>query len=295
MIGSGLLAVDKPPEHTSFDVIARLRKILGIKKLGHTGTLDPMATGVLPVLIGRACKIQNFLEYSDKEYLAEVLFGIETDTEDITGAVVKKCTNIPTCLQMQDILENFRGSIMQTPPMYSAVKVAGKRLYELARQGAEIERRPRSITIYELELLGFDFERKSAKLRVRCSKGTYIRTLVVDIARALGSCATLAGLRRTSVGNIEVGSCITLEDIEKLVSEGKLSEYILQVDRIFAHEPEIFLTKYQKKEFLNGVRLPCSSVKNTKIGSRYRVYCEDSFLGIARMDEDGLRHEFLNI
>ncbi len=294
MIISGLLPVDKPSGHTSFDVIARLRKILGIKKLGHTGTLDPMATGVLPVLIGRACKAQAMLECADKEYIADISFGICTDTQDITGTVIGTNPYMPTRCELERVIESFKGDIQQIPPMYSAIKSGGKRLYDLARQGVEVERKPRSIAIYELELMYVDMEKRQAKIRVKCSKGTYIRTLAEDMGKAAGSCATLSALRRTMAASFEIGQCLTLEQIESLCASGSIAEHIVPMDRLFPRYSAISLNEGQKKRFLNGARLTSEDLGELAKGD-YRVYAGGEFLGTAVFKCGELRHQLLNI
>ena len=184
----GILVIDKPKSYTSFDVVAVMRKLCGEKKIGHTGTLDPMATGVLPILVGKATRCAPFLDDTDKEYEAEFQLGLSTDTQDITGKVVSETPHRVTKADIEAVLPQFRGEIQQLPPMYSAVQIDGKRLYSLARQGIEVERETRPVTIYQCDLLSFDEETQKGTLRIMCSKGTYVRTLCSDIGVAYLGC-----------------------------------------------------------------------------------------------------------
>lgn len=209
---AGIIVMDKPADFTSFDVVAKLRGILHIKKIGHTGTLDPMATGVLVVCVGRATKLVSKLTAEEKIYEAGVLFGEKYDTGDITGKLIKNDSVVITEDDFRTACQQFVGDIDQIPPMYSAKKVNGKKLYEYAREGIEVEREPERIHIHSIELLGFDFPH--AQIRVHCSKGTYIRTLIEDIAEAAGTVGTMESLRRTKNGDFSIEDAVTFEQLE---------------------------------------------------------------------------------
>ena len=208
---NGIVIVDKPQGWTSQDVTARLRRVFNTRRIGHGGTLDPMATGVLPVFVGRATRGVEFFEHAEKTYEATLRLGITTDTEDITGTVLTESPVSVTREQLEAVLPRFRGDILQVPPMYSALKVNGQKLYELARKGREVERQPRPITIHRLECL--EFSGQSARLLVRCSKGTYIRTLCKDIGEALGCGGCMAVLRRVQAGEYTIAEAVPLETL----------------------------------------------------------------------------------
>ncbi len=209
---AGIIVMDKTADFTSFDVVAKLRGILHIKKIGHTGTLDPIATGVLVVCVGRATKLVSKLTAEEKIYEAGVLFGEKYDTGDITGKLIKNDSVVITEDDFRTACQQFVGDIDQIPPMYSAKKVNGKKLYEYAREGIEVEREPERIHIYSIELLGFDFPH--AQIRVHCSKGTYIRTLIEDISEAAGTVGTMESLRRTKNGDFSIEDAVTFEQLE---------------------------------------------------------------------------------
>ena len=209
---AGIIVMDKPADFTSFDVVAKLRGILHIKKIGHTGTLDPIATGVLVVCVGRATKLVSKLTAEEKIYEAGVLFGEKYDTGDITGKLIKNDSVVIAEDDFRTACQQFVGDIDQIPPMYSAKKVNGKKLYEYAREGIEVEREPERIHIYSIELLGFDFPH--AQIRVHCSKGTYIRTLIEDISEAAGTVGTMESLRRTKNGDFSIEDAVTFEQLE---------------------------------------------------------------------------------
>lgn len=209
---AGILVMDKPKDFTSFDVVAKLRGILHIKKIGHTGTLDPIATGVLVVCVGRATKLVSKLTAEEKVYEAGVLFGEKYDTGDITGKLIKKSDTVITEDDFRKACDKFVGDIDQIPPMYSAKKVNGKKLYEYAREGIEVEREPEQIHLYSIDLMSFDFPH--AQIRVHCSKGTYIRTLIEDISEAAGTVGTMESLRRTRNGDFSIDEAVTFEELE---------------------------------------------------------------------------------
>lgn len=231
-MANGILIIDKPEDWTSHDVVARCRRLLGERRIGHAGTLDPMATGVLPVFVGRATKAVSFAESGEKEYLAALRLGLVTDTQDITGEVLATHdASAVTEADIRAILPRFTGEISQIPPMYSAVKVHGQRLYALARKGQEVERKPRNITVFQLELAGRTDE-GDFLLRCRCSKGTYLRTLCHDIGQALGPGGTMTALRRTMAAGYELSQAVTLEDIQ-----ARGEALLRPVDTLFAQYP----------------------------------------------------------
>ena len=280
---TGIIIMDKPRGWTSHDVVARLRGLLREKKIGHSGTLDPMATGVLPVFVGRATRAIEFVDNADKEYLAHLRLGIATDTQDITGTVLYECKQNVSESELREVLERFTGPISQLPPMYSAVKVGGKKLYELARKGIEIERRPRDIVIHKLELVGRKGE--DFILRIACAKGTYVRTLCSDIGEALGCGGTLTGLRRTRAGGFTEAEAHTIEAVEKSAFEGRAAELLKPVDSLFAEHPAIYLYPAQEKKCRNGADF---EVKDKPVGT-YRVYGPDGeFLAIGDVSSRGL-------
>jgi len=250
---NGILIIDKPAGWTSMDVCAKIRGILREKRVGHGGTLDPMATGVLPVFVGRATRAVEFAENGRKEYLAGLRLGVTTDTQDVTGTVLENRPVTAGREALETALEKFRGEIEQIPPMYSAVKIQGKKLYELARKGKEVERKPRPVTIYELELLEAESE-TDFRLRCLCSKGTYIRTLCHDIGQALGCGGTLYSLRRTMAAGFTLADSATLEEVQER------GEALLRpLDSMFVQHPAVTLrSPGQEKRVRSGasVTLP---------------------------------------
>lgn len=283
----GIICVDKPQGFTSFDVIAKMRGILKMKRLGHGGTLDPMATGVLPVFAGKATKACDILPDRDKEYRAGFKLGVTTDTQDITGTVTKERTANVTTEQLEKALESFRGEIMQVPPMYSAVSVGGKRLYDLARQGIEIEREARGITVYGLEITEFDVGEQSGTLKISCSKGTYIRTLINDIGEALGCGGVMTSLVRTRACGFELSQCVTLEQLQAAAEDGDFSPFVKPVEEVFAYLPAVRLSPTQERMYRNGVKLDLDKLRFDKSAERAAVYGEGGFIGTAFPDTAG--------
>lgn len=284
---NGIIILDKPSGFTSFDAVAVMRGLSHQKKIGHTGTLDPMATGVLPVLLGKAAKALNFLPDTDKEYQAAFRLGERRDTGDITGEVVE--TNAaPVALEaLESVLPRFRGEISQVPPMYSAVSVGGKRLYELARKGVEVDRPARQVTISALELLSYDPETREGTLRVSCSKGTYIRTLIEDLAQAAGSCGTMTALRRTRACGFTLEDARSLEELKALAGEGKLEEVLFPVERLFSQYPEVTVSAAQARRFENGGRLDLVRVRKAPQKGLCRVKSpEGEFLGLGNVNRE---------
>lgn len=258
---NGMMNVYKEKGYTSSDVVARLRGILKMKKIGHTGTLDPDAEGVLPVCLGNGTKICDLIADRDKEYIAVMRLGVTTDTQDMTGTCLERMEDeavreAVTQERLLEVCKQFIGSIDQIPPMYSAVKINGKRLYQLARQGKTVERKPRQVQICELEVLGIDIP--LVKMRVRCSKGTYIRTLCHDIGQALGTGAAMESLLRTRVGTFRVEDTIRLDDAEAIMhsqTPARIEGYILPVDSFFDSAPRVAVRKEGMRFLMNGNQL----------------------------------------
>ena len=264
---NGIILVDKPKGFTSHDVVAKLRGILRERRIGHSGTLDPMATGLLVVFIGRATRAVEFAESHQKEYIAGLRTGIVTDTQDITGAVLKTSDKAVTIGELSAVLPEFTGEIMQIPPMYSAIKVNGQKLYDLARSGVEIERKSRAVTIKELEILGE--EAGDFALRVVCTKGTYIRTLCHDIGERLGTGAAMSSLRRTVAGNFSIADAHTIDEIRELNEKGELDKILRPVDSLFSEYPSVTVSEWQLKKCLCG-----NSFETSEKNGKYRVYDE---------------------
>ena len=282
---NGIICIDKPQGFTSFDVVAKLRGITKIRRIGHAGTLDPMATGVLPIFIGRATKACDMLPDSDKEYAAEFKLGIVTDTQDSTGDILSQCDARITESALKNAVDGFMGKQLQIPPMYSAVKVDGKRLYDLARQGIEVERKPREIEIYKIELLSFDENSQSGKLVISCSKGTYIRTICHDLGQKLGVGAVMTALRRTRAAGFSLSDCITIEEAQKLSDPEVLEESILPIDRVFSFMDKLTLNRRKAELFLSGVKL---NITDFEVGASLAVFCEEEFVATAFVaEEDG--------
>jgi tRNA pseudouridine55 synthase len=276
-MANGILIIDKPADWTSHDVVAKLRGILHEKRIGHAGTLDPMATGVLPVFIGRATRAVEFAAEREKEYIALLRLGTVTNTQDVTGEVLSTHPVSVSRTQVEEALAGFRGDIRQIPPMYSALKRNGKKLYELARRGEEVERPPRPITIYALELLE-QVSPTDYRLRVLCSKGTYVRTLCHDIGQTLGCGGTLAALRRTQSAGFTLADAVTLEQVAQAEDPQAL---LRPVEAYFAHYPVLTLpSRTAEKKVRNGV-----SLSTQQEGGTYRVHSpEGEFLALGKVE-----------
>ena len=279
---TGIICLDKPCDMTSFMAVKRASRILGVKKAGHTGTLDPMATGVLVIMLGHCTRFIELLPEHKKSYTAKVKLGITTDTLDITGEVLSENEVDVSLSQLLSVAEKFKGDILQTPPMYSALKKDGERLYDLARKGIEIEREQRQITIEKLEIHNFDGIEFS--MDVTCSAGTYIRSLCDDIGRELGCGAVMTALRRTEANGFCIEKSVTLEELEKLVSENKADEVITSVEAALMSYPEINVSKPQANRFQNGGELGYERLHGDFPVGIYRVYSPDrEFLGLGEI------------
>lgn len=289
---NGILCIDKPQGFTSFDVVAKLRGILRTKKIGHAGTLDPMATGVLPVFVGNATKACDIMPDSSKAYRASFRLGEQTDTQDSTGTVLRKAEVNCSAEDIKNILSKFTGDIMQIPPMYSAVSVNGKRLYELARQGIEVEREPRKITVYSLVLEEYSEETKEGVLSVECSKGTYIRTIIHDIGNELGCGGVMTALTRTVSNGFVLADSVSLEKVQEFADAGKAESLLMPVECVFEKLPDIHLNEHCTKLYRNGVKLYAekTGLHETDETVRYRVFSHDNtFIGLAFVKDGALR------
>ena len=278
-MANGILVIDKSAGWTSQDVAAKLRGVFHERRVGHGGTLDPMATGVLPVFIGRATRAAEFLESAEKEYVAGLRLGVVTDTQDTSGTVLETNSVCVTRAQLEAALQQFLGPIEQIPPMYSAIKINGQKLYELARRGQEVARRPRSITIHALELL--EGEGADWTIRVRCSKGTYVRTLCHDLGRALGCGGCMSSLRRTRAGSFTLAQAVTMQQVLDFAAGQDPQQLLMPVDAVFAAHPPLIVTLGQAAKLKNGAQ-----VKDWQFQpGTYRVYAEDGeFLLLGRVE-----------
>lgn len=282
---NGIIVLDKPNGKTSHDMVNFVRRLTGVRRVGHTGTLDPMATGVLPICIGSAAKVSDMLTATDKRYRAELVLGITTDTEDISGKVIKKQEVSVSENDIIKAVSGFAGKINQIPPMYSAVKRNGKKLYELARQGIEVERAAREITIHSIDIL--DISKDRLTIDVHCSKGTYIRTLCADIGDKLGTGACMTSLRRTAAGMFTIDNAYTPTELEE--KHGEIESLLIAPDGVFADYPAIYLNEKQTRSIVNGVRMTWrDGVEN----QCYRLYNEKrEFLCVSRCVDGKLQLE----
>lgn len=289
----GIVIVHKEKGFTSHDVVAKMRGICGQKKIGHTGTLDPEATGVLPVCLGNGTRLCDMLTERDKEYVALLRLGVETDTQDMTGTVL---SSRPVELgepQVGEAVLSFQGSYMQTPPMYSALKVNGKKLYELAREGKEVERQAREVRIEEIEILAMNLP--MVRLRVVCSKGTYIRTLCADIGQKLGCGGAMESLERTRVGNFSLEEALTLTQLQELKDQGRLSQAILPVESVFQNCPVLHVREDLVRLLENGNALTLEQTAEKERYTRGRwvrvCFPDNRFAGIYAYDEGKGRYQ----
>ncbi len=280
---NGIILVDKPCDWTSHDVVGKLRGILHERRIGHSGTLDPMATGLLVVFVGRATRAVEFAEADSKEYIAGLRLGISTDTQDITGNTLKSSNSLPSKAELEQALSAFKGEISQIPPMYSAIKVGGRKLYELARRGESVERKPRKVTIEKLEIVGENDG--DYILDVVCSKGTYIRTLCNDIGDTLGCGGCMSSLRRVKAGAFSIEKAHTIDEIQAAADNGGLDEIIIPVDRLFSAYPELTVRDTAEKKLRNGNVIKLAAPNGT-----YRVYTETGgFLLLGEASDNKLK------
>lgn len=265
---NGIILIDKPQDWTSHDVVGKLRGILHERRIGHSGTLDPLATGLLVVFVGRATRAVEFAEADSKEYIAGLRLGVSTDTQDITGTVLQKIDDSISEETLKSALMQFAGEIEQIPPMYSAIKVGGKKLYELARKGQTVERKPRKVSISKLDIIGV--ENGDYILDVCCSKGTYIRTLCNDIGQSIGCGGCMSSLRRVKAGIFSVENAVSINDVAAAVKDGTVEKLILPVDSLFNDYPYFKVNANNEKKLKNGNIISCSEQNGT-----YRVYSEN--------------------
>ncbi len=280
----GVIIINKQKNFTSHDVVNVIRKKLNTKKVGHTGTLDPNATGVLPILVGKATKISKYLIEHDKTYIATIKLGEKTDTGDNEGQVIEEKL-VPTDLKKEDInnvLQSFLGKQKQVPPMYSAIKINGKKLYEYAREGKEVKIEAREIEIYKIQLL--EYKNSKIKFEVECSKGTYIRTLCDDIAKKLGTVGYMEELQRTKVNNFKIGDSVLLDDI----TLENVEEDLIKIEEVFKEKDKIELDNKKLELFLNGVKLTYDLPKDI-----YRIYNNKQFIGIGIVENKLLKRDIV--
>lgn len=283
---NGIICINKPVDFTSFDVVAKLRGILKIRRIGHAGTLDPMATGVLPVFVGKATRACDIIPINEKSYCAKFMLGLTTDTQDITGEIVSKSKVNVKKEDIEKALKFLESKTTQIPPMFSAVSVNGHRLYELARKGIEIERQEREILINKLQLNDFDESSNQGKILIECSKGTYVRTLIHDMGQNLGCGATMIELQRLSSNGFKIDESYTLEEIIEYRNKNSLDKIVIPIDKIFSVYPKVVLDKENTYLYKNGVKLNLNQIILTQVKSDvYRVYgYESEFIGLARAD-----------
>ena len=285
----GIILINKQKNYTSHDVVNKVKKITK-SKVGHTGTLDPNATGVLPLLLGNATKISKYLINHDKEYEVLLQLGTKTDTADAEGKIIEeKDVNIDSLSEenVKKVLSTFLGKQKQIPPMYSAIKVNGKKLYQYARQGQEVEIKPREIEIYEIKLINLDKKQKQISLVVSCSKGTYIRSLCEDIADRLGTVGFMKELNRTKVGEFNIKDCVTIEEFEEKYNKNDFSD-IITIEEIFKENPKIELDNLNIKQYLNGVK-----IKVPAQDAVYRTYLNNKFIGLGIVKESYLKRDWV--
>ena len=282
----GVIIINKPKGFTSQDVVSKTKKILNVKKAGHTGTLDPLATGVLPVLIGNYTKLSKYLIEHDKVYRAKIKFGEQRETGDLEGKVVKTSdVKVSDIENIKFVLNKMIGEQMQVPPMYSAIKINGKKLYEYARNGETVEVPARKIEIYKLDLIDFNEIEQSLEVEVSCSKGTYIRVLCEDIAKNLGTVGFMEKLNRIKVDKFDIDKSLSFEDLEK--NKENIEKYLIKMEDIFKDLPKIFLTSRKKELFLNGVKL--RGYENFKDGM-YNIF-QNEYIGIGIVENGTLKRD----
>ncbi len=284
---NGVILINKPLGKTSHDLVYEARRLTGVKKVGHTGTLDPMAEGVLPVCIGNATKAADALTASDKAYRAQIVLGMLTDTQDAEGEVLAECEVNCTKEEIIDAVKSFEGEQEQVPPMYSAIKVNGKKLYELAREGIEIERKARRVTIHKIDILEIDMKNYTLSIAVSCSKGTYIRSLCEDIGLKLKVGAYMNTLVRTKSGNFTIDQCKTVEELRALKEEGRLEDVLIPTSELFLEYEKVTLNKKQSELVTNGVSIKYNGLCE---GKKYRLFNgENKFLSISEYIDGKLK------
>lgn len=284
---NGIIIIDKPKNYTSFDIIAILRKKFNQKKLGHMGTLDPIATGVLPILLGDTAKFQIFTENNKKEYIAKMGFGLTTDTLDSEGKILSKTECNITKKEFKSVLNNFVGKIEQVPPMFSAIKQNGKKLCDLARKGIEVEREKRKIEITSIEILNFDEINQTACIKIKCSCGTYIRSLCDDIGKILGCGAVMTELRRTESNGFLQKDSITLEKLRNLTLNELEENYIIPTEYLFKNLKSVNISEAQEKRFRNGGALSLDRIYSDftlKNNKNVKLYSKNKFVGLGYID-----------
>ena len=282
---TGIIPIDKPAGITSFGAVARMRKILNMKKIGHAGTLDPMATGVLPILVGSATRFLEYLPCKDKRYTAVIQLGFETDTLDTTGEIVSRCAKKFSRPALDEAVSCFIGKIRQIPPMYSAVQKDGVRLYELARKGEVVERDAREIEVYAFRVLDFDEQKQEFTADIACSAGTYIRTLAEDIGKKLGCGACLAGLRRTEGSGFKLENCYSLEEVEEYAAQHRLEKRMMAIEDALSFYPAVYVSEKQAVRFSNGGELDLERLKGRYEAGLYRIFDpQEVFLGLGEAD-----------
>lgn len=291
---NGVILINKEKNISSFGVVAKVRKILNIKKVGHSGTLDPEATGLLPILVGNGTKISKYLIEHDKTYIAKLKFGIKTDTADSEGEIIKKDNFKLNKKDENFYIESFNsfvGKMSQFPPKYSAIKVDGKKLYEYARKNEEVEIKPREIEIYNIKIISINYDENEIDFKVSCSKGTYIRTFCEDIAKKLKTCGYMKELKRTRVDNFRIEDAITLEELENNKNnEEYLKNKIISIENIFENKNKINLNERKKELFLNGVKLTHDLKDDI-----YLVYSNNVFLGLGTVQNKLLKRDVIVI
>lgn len=281
---NGVIIINKPKGYTSHDVVNVLRKKLNTKKVGHTGTLDPNATGVLPILVETATKISKYLIEHEKTYIATIELGKKTDTADAEGKVIEEDTNMKDISKegIKCVIKSFLGKQSQVPPMYSAIKVDGKKLYEYAREGKKVELKPREIEIFDINLI--EYNNKEIKFSVRCSKGTYIRILCEDIAEKLGTIGYMKELQRTSINEFKIENSISIDDLDNI----NIEEEIISIEKVFEDKPKIDLNNRKLELFLNGVQLT-----HDLDDGLYRVYNSNNFIGLGIVKNKLLKRDIV--
>ena len=288
----GIIIINKQIGCTSHDIVYKVKKILN-EKIGHTGTLDPMAEGVLPILVGKGTLVSKYLINHDKKYIVKMQLGIKTDTADSEGKIIEQQKVDTEKLTLENIhktLKSFIGKQEQMPPIYSAIKVNGKKLYEYARKGQKVEIKPRTIEIYDIKLINIELENKQIEFEVSCGKGTYIRSLCEDIAKKLNTLGYMLTLKRIQVGNFNIENSITIEELEKNIENTKFIEKnLISIEKLFENKPEITITEKKKNHFLNGVKLTLK-----KQDDIYRIYTEEhEFLGTGIIKDNFLKRDII--